>query len=193
MPCCYNTTRVFVLFFLLIGLVAVVLAGVLDFWWKIQLKDNFGNTVSQEIGLWRRCGGVNLGGYQFDSCKIRNDLFKFDKDNALHFNLDIILASLVGSSFFTLISLIMIAISMCQKYPSKCLVIFHLLFVLIGAGGGIFGVVWATLKIDVMVKDWAFYVLYGANGSLVLSFILSLFLLCARAPGYYLVKRSETV
>lgn len=61
------------------------------------------------------------------------------------------------------------------------------------AGGGIFGLVWAMLKFKNYNQDWAFYVLYGANGSLVMCFILSLVLLCARAPGYYLVKRNETV
>ena len=50
MPCCYNTTRSFVLFFLLIGLVGVVLAGVVDFWWKSNLQDKYGETVTEEMG-----------------------------------------------------------------------------------------------------------------------------------------------
>ena len=37
MPCCYNTTRALVLFFLTVGLVGIVLAGVIDFWWKIDI------------------------------------------------------------------------------------------------------------------------------------------------------------
>lgn len=47
MPCCYNTTRALVLFFLTIGLVGIVLAGVIDFWWKIDVNrlNNAGGTV----------------------------------------------------------------------------------------------------------------------------------------------------
>ncbi|XP_066928113.1 uncharacterized protein [Clytia hemisphaerica] len=191
MPCCYNTTRSFVLFFLLIGLVGVVLAGVVDFWWKSDLQDKYGDAVTEEMGLWRTCGGISIiSNIKHSSCIQRKSLFKFEED-VLDFNLDLILTGLVGGAFFTFVSLIMIAISMCQKYPSKVLMVFHLIFLLLGAAGGVFGLVWALIKVEDRTQDWAFYVLYGANGSLVLSFALSLILLCARAPGYYLVKRDD--
>ena len=59
------------------------------------------------------------------------------------------------------------------------------------AAGGIFGLVWALLKVSDQNQGWAFYVLYGANGSLIIAVSLAFVLLCARAPGYYLVAKHE--
>ena len=52
--------------------------------------------------------------------------------------------------------------------------------------GGILGLVWA-LRLDkgVTKYGWAFYCLYAGNGLIVISFALSIVMLCVRAPGAY--------
>uniref|UniRef100_A0A7M5WWW5 Uncharacterized protein n=1 Tax=Clytia hemisphaerica TaxID=252671 RepID=A0A7M5WWW5_9CNID len=183
---CFRAVRYSVAVLVVLTLGLFVAAGVLDYWW---VKKIFSSEYRN--GLWRTCGGISIiSNIKHSSCIQRKSLFKFEED-VLDFNLDLILTGLVGGAFFTFVSLIMIAISMCQKYPSKVLMVFHLIFLLLGAAGGVFGLVWALIKVEDRTQDWAFYVLYGANGSLVLSFALSLILLCARAPGYYLVKRDD--
>ena len=49
MACCYNLTRSFVLFFLLLGLIAVVLSGLIDFWWTGY--EDGGITIKADKGI----------------------------------------------------------------------------------------------------------------------------------------------
>ena len=51
MACCYNLTRSLVLLFLLVGLIGVVLAGLIDFWWQKNYQDKFGAPVTADQGM----------------------------------------------------------------------------------------------------------------------------------------------
>ena len=51
---------------------------------------------------------------------------------------------------------------------------------------GVFGTVWALVKISRENLGWAFYCLFGADGFAILAFVLCLVLLvCGQAPGAY--------
>ena len=49
-------------------------------------------------------------------------------------------------------------------------------------GAGVFGLVWALLKISDVNQSYALFCLYGADGFGVITLFLSFIMLCVRAP-----------
>lgn len=100
--------------------------------------------------------------------------------DGIDLNLDIIILALAGGALGALIHLILILRTMCQGKPSKKSILVGSIFLFIGVGSGIFGLVWALLKVSDKDQSYAMFCLYGANGLGLITFVLSCVLLCTR-------------
>jgi len=164
---CFRAVRYIVAILVVLSLGMFVAEGVLDYWWATK---TIGETSQ---GLWRTCNSIF-------GCRNRKDLMEFEEKGG--FNLDLIILALAVGALGTLIHLIFILRTMCQGKPSKTSIFIGSLFLFLGVGGGIFGLVWALLKVSDANQSYAMFCLYGADGLGLISLVLSLVLLCVRAP-----------
>lgn len=183
MACCFRCTQYIVALALLLSFGLFVTSGAVDYWWVTKLAG-----MESSKGLWKKCTSFSNG----NICNRRDNILKFEERSdtfrikeGSDQNLDIIIVTIGVGAVCAFISLIFVGITMCQRYPSKMTVLVELFILFFGVCGGVFGLVWALIKIDSKNQGWAFYCLYGADALLLFAFGFSIILLCLRAPGAY--------
>ncbi|XP_057303327.1 uncharacterized protein LOC130640791 [Hydractinia symbiolongicarpus] len=185
MACCFRMLQYIIALMLLAAIGLLVTAACVDYWWKLEIT----GMESGNKGLWRTCL-PKVVGTNSKTCSQRDDIFQFSQ----HKNLDMVLATLCGGGVCYIISVVLIFITICQKYPTKCFILVEAIVTFLGVGACAFSVTWAILEIQDENLNWAFYLLYAAGGLGVLTFFFSLVLLCMRAPGaYHSTRRDDEI
>ncbi|XP_002167038.1 uncharacterized protein LOC100201561 [Hydra vulgaris] len=184
MGCAFRFIQYITSLFILACLGLITTSAVLDFWWT---NDYF---IQQDAkGLWRKC--IKRITYDTYNCETYDNLFKFSN----YKDTDILLLSLCVCAVFMSTAFILILISICQRYPSKCLILFKAVMTLFGVFACGFALFWGLFKVERPSSNtklgFVFYLMYGAMGSAVLALIFSIVLLCIQAPGAYRVTKKD--
>jgi len=173
---------------MLLSIGALLFCGSIEYWWS---------TKSSDVGLWKTCSDFMVSSRL---CLRRGDLLEF-KSKELKVagmkleiggrKLDIVFVSLLVAVVTAIIHLILLVRSMCQRHPSKSIILVGTVFLSFGVAASIFGTIWALVMISKDNLGWAFYVLYGVDGMLLLGLMCSIITLCSRTPDVYITTSRD--